>query len=233
MAFGADLTGLLPIGTVFKIVEGSNEGTYTVETIIFDGSQTSITTQEQIPSETVGGHVVFGGKLLVHQEEAIFSEVTPIHASNTDHFIPVCRDDASNCWIYYPKNDQNYRIRVGPDLRHPIVQADEIPSKGDYQSMLMEHIPSAIIPKGCNTIEPMDDGTNRLRIRYRHHTSGDLYEGIVDLPDEYNLDALYPLDHGIAYWKEYGTWALMFIASFGPNDGYMVRWYDPVQMPWE
>ena len=67
----------------------------------------------------------------------------------------------------------------------------------------------------------------RIRIRYRHHTTGEAYEILIPCTDTY-WSSSKPLDYAIDHYLEYGTRVLDIFANFDPVPGAYakkVQWY--------
>jgi hypothetical protein len=172
-----NLAQKFPTGRTFTVAGSTdNDGQYTVSSATYNTATntTALATTPAIPSTTPDGTITIGGTLL------IYNPTTKIHDLIDLSGFPVHYHLGKQQWTYIPDNELTY----DPHLQRPYVaQFNSIPY------LLLEHIPGKYIPKGCYTLEAAGQGRYAIRLRYRHHTTGDIYEGIIDLPNLRNAGA--------------------------------------------
>jgi hypothetical protein len=208
VTFDGDIRGKIAVGQKFKYSGSSTE--YTVESISFAAGQTTIVTVEALPT---GGTIIFGGTLLINTDKI------PWNMMHKDSVF-CSRDDRTDSWVFYPFGfgtpGSVSRYIVGTDIQHPLLEYDNLPVYSGNAGQLLERISGLIIPKGHHTVEAAGDGSTNLVFRYRHHTTGDLYEGKLELPSSGAVGSTQQaFSFLVNYWSEYGTPTLYIDGCFG------------------
>lgn len=217
---GDNLTGKATPNSTITIESGANAGTYTVQTSVFSNGSTIITINESIPTPSALGTITYRGKLLWNEDDY---DLYHARVDFDTSCINVIRDDSSKDWRAYFGSGIPLSFTAGQtlcrfwqDTAHPCFVRN-LPIIQDLGKLLIEHIPAACIPKGHYALELWGDGTAKLRIRYRHHTTGTYYEGAIDLPntkperfDPYQRSWSYQggdpyNDYGLALWCRIDT----------------------------
>lgn len=226
--------------TIHIVGSTGNDGDYTVISAVWGGAATVVTVSESISDSTIDGNLTKSGSLLVESAQlTVAGYIRQDADQNNGQWEGHYRgDNIAECFLsfdgsvyYFYSHADRPGYRTGEDDKYirltddglPVLWSMYMPSVWPPKhSMIFEEVPESYIPRGCVMIQPVGDGSGSIKIRFRHHYSGDMYAMTITTGTPHSgstYDPTYPLVFQSSEYSDGGSWYVQFLWTTTDDPG--------------